>query len=484
MERKFYDRFNELDLLKEKFDNLKKGEFGVLYGRRRVGKTELLRRFANKTRCKRLVLTITFQSRAELKRALSRKIEECFKEVVKINDWEDFFEYIIEKTKDEKFLLIFDEFQELDKFAKDFIRSLQKYWDDKLRVSKVMLIISGSSMSMMHRLALEEKGPLYGRKTFTIPLKQFKYIDFREMFKELSEEEKIKLFSVFGGTPKYLTDFKESGLDLIESLKSLVLSDKGALYNEPINALKFELKNPERYISILRAISKGKKELKEISDYLELEQYQLTPYLRNLSELLDIISQSNPLYGKMKMKRYEIKDNFFKFWYRFVYPFQEQIQAGITEPSIKRIYKEMDDFVGRIFEDIATEFFIFMRGKKIKGMSIDFLEYGKWWEAGEDIDLVLKNKGATIFVEVKFQTKKMNSRNFEELKEKSLKTSAKGTFKYILISKSGFEQELIDRKIQNLVLLDLNDLTKITDEETKREKEMQCELSEWFGLSN
>jgi AAA+ ATPase superfamily predicted ATPase len=244
------------------------------------------------------------------------------------------------------------------------------------------------------------------------------------------------------------------------------------------------LKNPERYISILRAISRGKKELKEIADYLELEQYQLTPYLRNLSELLDIISQSNPLYGKKKIKRYEIKDNFFKFWYRFVYPFQEQIQAGIIEPTIKRIYKEIDGFIGRIFEDIVMEFFLFMRGKKIKGMNMDFIEYGKWWEAGKDIDLVLKNRSSTIFVEVKFQNKKMSSRNFEELKKKSFKTSAGGKFKYILISKGGFEQELIDRKIQNLVLLDLNDLTEIMDEETKREKDTQSELSEWFGLSD
>lgn len=483
-EKNFYDRFEELDLLKEKFDNLERGEFGVLFGRRRVGKSELLRRFIHKVKCNKIFLTITFQSKSELKKALSQKIEESFKEVVKVSGWGDFFDYIIEKSKEQKFLLIFDEFQVVDKFAKDFILSLQEYWDLHLKKNRIMLIISGSSMSMMHKLALAEKGPLYGRKTFTIPLKQFKYVDFRDMFKEYTEEEKIKIFSIYGGMPKYLADFKQSKLDLMNSIKEIVISERGSLYNEPINALKFELTNPERYISILRAISKGKEELREIANELELDQNQITPYLRNLSELLDIILPSNPLYGKKKMQRYKIKDNFFRFWYRFIYPFQDQIQFNIKEPAIRKIYKEIDDYYGHIFEDVVTEFFLLMRGKKVKGIKIDFVEYGKWWQDGEDIDLVLKDRNWSTFVEAKFQNKKFGSRLFEELKEKSLKTSAKGKFKYAIISKSGFDQELIDRRIPNLLLLTLNDLTEIMDNETKRQKEIQAELKEWFGVSS
>ena len=334
MGKEFYDRFEELDLLRSKFEQLNKGEFGVLYGRRRVGKSELLRRFANKVKCKKMFLTITAQSKAELKRDFSKKIEECFEEVVKISSWSDFFDYMIEKTKNQKFLLILDEFQRVNDFAKDFIYSLQDYWDSSLRKNKIMLILSGSSMSMMHKLALEEKGPLYGRKTFAIYLKQFRYIDFREMFKELNEEQKVKVFAVFGGTPQYLSFFKESQSELLESFKNMVLKKGGSLYEEPINALKFELTNPERYISILRAISKGKEELKEIADELELEQNQVTAYLRNLIDLLDMVSSADPLFGKKRMKRYKIKDNFFKFWYKFVYPLQEQIQSGIIDPSI------------------------------------------------------------------------------------------------------------------------------------------------------
>ena len=124
-----------------------------------------------------------------------------------------------------------------------------------------------------------------------------------------------------------------------------------------------------------------------------------------------------------------------------------------------------------------------MRNKKIKGVDIIFNEYGKWWENDEDIDLVLNNKSSCTFIEIKFQNRKVGSKTFEELKEKSLRTSAKGKFKYIIVSKSGFDEELINRKIQDLILLDLEEITSIIDEESKREKELQTEITEWFNIN-
>ncbi len=483
MERKFYDRVQELEFLKQRFENLKRGEFGVLYGRRIMGKSELLRKFVSKIRERKIYINVVYDNKKDFINALTTKIEETFKETIKIDKWKDFFGYLSEKSENEKILIVIDEFQRIDNFAKDFVFNLQDSWDNSLKNKKIMVVICGSSMSMMHRLALEEKGPLYGRKTFSYPIKQFKYIDLREMFKEKNEEEKIKIFSIFGGNPKYLSDFKYLNIELFEAFKKLTLLENGPLFNEPINALKFELKNPERYISILRAISEGKIESKEIADFLGLENYEISPYLVNLSELLDIVESDNPLFGKKRMKRYRIKDNFFKFWYRFVYPYREQITVGNLSSIEKRINKEFIDYCGRIFEDIIKEFFIFMNGKKINNKKIEFIECGKWWEGGEDIDLVLQNKAKTIFIEVKFKEKKIGSECFENLKIKSKKTSASGKFEYIIVSKSGFEQELVDRRIPNLTLLSLKDITEIIDEETKREIEIQLPLKNWFDIS-
>jgi hypothetical protein len=480
----FYDRYSELDFLKNRYENLKKGEFGVIYGRRRMGKSVLLRRFIRKIKKNAIYIDIIYSNKKDFMRALSTKIEEAFKETIKIEEWPDFFNFITEKSKHDKVLLIIDEFQRIDSFSKDFTYFLQHSWDEQLKNNKIMLIICGSSMSMMHRIALEEKGPLYGRKTFSYPLKQFKYLDFREMFKDYSEEEKIKIFAVFGGTPKYLSDFKYLNKNLFEAFSYLVLSENGSLFDEPINALKFELKSPDRYISILRTISLGKVESKEIAESIGLENYEISPYLKNLIELLDIVEADDPLFGKKRMKRYQIKDNFFRFWYRFVYPYRELLNWGITDVITKRIEKEFDTYCGRIFEDIVKEFFIFMNKKKIKGRKIEFDECGKWWEETEDIDLVLKSKSKTVFIETRFRKEKVNSECFEELKRKSQKTSARGRFEYIIISKSGFSQELIDRKIPNLLLLNLDDLKNIMDEETKREVEIQADLKKWFDISS
>ena len=258
----FYDRCNELKFLKEKYDNLIKGEFGVLYGRRRMGKSELLRRFLKKIKTKKMYINVIDANKKNFMDTLSKKVEQTFGGTFKISKWSDFFEYLVEKTKEESLVFVIDEFQRINSFAKDFIFALQEYWETHLRKRRILIIICGSSMSMMHKLALEEKGPLYGRKTFEYALKQFKYIDFREMFKDFYEEEKIKIFSIFGGTPKYLDDFKSSELTFLEGFEKLVLSSNGSLFEDPLNALKFELKNPERYVAILRAISMGKVETK------------------------------------------------------------------------------------------------------------------------------------------------------------------------------------------------------------------------------
>ena len=178
MERRFYDRQNEMKELKTKFDSISKGEFGVIYGRRRTGKSELLRQFyGNVTNTDKIFLTITSTNRNDLKAVLGESIKKSTGEEVKIERWDDFFDFILERSESKRVLIILDEFQRLNNFAKDFYFSLQEAWDAKLKYAKVMLLICGSSMSMMHRIALEEHGPLYGRKTFEIQVSPFKYMD-------------------------------------------------------------------------------------------------------------------------------------------------------------------------------------------------------------------------------------------------------------------------------------------------------------------
>ncbi len=475
--RQFYNRKSEQELLKRKFDTLNRSEFGVIYGRRRTGKSELLRQFYTKVQSReKLFITITCASRTELMQLLSDKILDTFGDVVKIHKWPDFFDYLLNKPESKK-LLIIDEFQRIDNFAKDFYFSLQEYWDAKLKDLRFMILICGSSMSMMHRIALEEHGPLYGRKTFELHIKPFRYIDFREMFSERSEEEKIKIFAIFGGTPKYLDDFKYSGFsDCLEAYKSIVLTKSSALFEEPLNALKFELKNPDRYVSILKSISEGKVESSEIAQNIGIKNNYLSPYIKTLINLLDVIDENDPLFGKGRNRRYKIKDNFFRFWYKFVYPFREHIEIGNTQFISDKISRDFESYCGRIFEDIVEEFFILINGKKIRNKKIEFEKMGKWWEANEDIDLVLDCRTEIIFVEVKYREKEVGFEHYNHLIEKSKKTSASGKFSYILVSKKGFKDDFIKNKPDNVILLSLDDLKQIWDEETAKARNSQEQL--------
>jgi len=483
MERRFYDRQNEMKELKTKFDSISKGEFGVIYGRRRTGKSELLRQFyGNVTNTDKIFLTITSTNRNDLKAVLGESIKKSTGEEVKIERWDDFFDFILERSESKRVLIILDEFQRLNNFAKDFYFSLQEAWDAKLKYAKVMLLICGSSMSMMHRIALEEHGPLYGRKTFEIQVSPFKYMDFREMFKEFPEEEKIRIFAVFGGTPKYLEDFKyNSDGGLFEAYKRFVLSPTSVLFEEPINALKLELKSPDRYISIVKAISEGKEESPEIAAAIGIKNNSLSPYLGTLSSLLDIIESNDPLFGKSRIRRYKIKDNFFRFWYKFVYPYLDILEIGDTKTVLDKISRDFDTYCGKIFEDIIKEFFIYSNGKKILGKKIEFSKIGKWWEDGEDIDLVLKCKRETIFIEVKFIDKEVGFEHYNSLVDKSKKTSAGGRFSYYLVSRKGFKEDLKKAKPANLTLLSLKDLKGIWDSETAVITDPQESLKTYFN---
>jgi len=403
----------------------------------------------------------------------SNAIEMTFKEIIAIKDWNDLFDYLDKKSGVKKLVIVIDEFQRIATFSKDFIYSLQDNWDRKLKNRKILFIISGSSMRMMHKLVLEEHGTLYGRTTFRLPLKQFSYCDFRLMFESKNEEEKINIFSMFGGTPKYLSDFKSMDVHLMDAFNKLVLSENGSLYDEPLNALTDELRNPERYLSIIETISQGKLESNEIATALQLKNSELSPYLRNLIDLLDIIESNDPIFGKKRMKRYKLKDNFFKFWFKFVFPYRQYLKNGDHNFILDKIEKEFSSYCGHIFEEIVRDFFLHINKQKIMNKYIDFYECGSWWDDQDEIDLILKNNDETIFVEIKHKEKPIDITCFEELKRKSKKTLASGKFYYILISKSGFEPKLKNLDVNNLLLIDLVQFTEILEERQKQQKETQ-----------
>jgi len=467
----FYDRKGELRLLRDKYSNLSTGEMLVIYGRRRVGKTELVKQFLEIVQENSLYFYVDLIEKKGILGSISSAILEQLKETVIFGGFDDFFKYIEKKSENGKFVIIIDEFQRFLDIAPEFITMLQNYWDSKLKHKQLLIILVGSSIGMMQKITSSKAGALYGRVT-KIKVSPFNYHDFREMFKELSEEEKIMLFSVFGGTPFYLEKVKKISGNIHGVIEELMLKKGAELYEEPKNLLEYEnVRVHSKYNAILSSIAAGKEILKEIQDFTGIESNIMPAYIDKLDNLLDLVKRNDPLLGKERLGRYAIKDNFFRFWYKFVFSNQTALNLGNIKAVSSLIKENLNAYVGLIFEDIVKELLILYLNKRIKGNEINFENIGSWWNrSGDEVDIVAyNNKTKKIIVgEVKWRSNQVDSDIIEEILRKSRLINFKGEYQLLLVSKSGFTKECIRRMDElNVIYLTLNDISKLYDDADK-----------------
>ncbi len=462
MKEPFYDRHTELQFFRDKYKELKKGELIIFYGRRRLGKTRLIKFFLEEIEGKKLYSFVNIREEKELMEDFAKNVLEMTGDTLKIDRWSTLFDYLHEEGKKSKFVLVIDEFQRLKSLAPGFISELQNYWDSKLKNTQVMLVLIGSSIGMMKQLAFSAAGALYGRKTAAMQLNPFRYVDFREMFSNRTEEEKIAWYSVFGGTPHYLEQvYKLEGLH--EAILKTVLEKNAVLREETRNLLEFELRATARYNSILHAISQGKENIKEISDTTKISPVALPQYLDKLMNLLNLVEKREPLFGKKKSSKYVLSDNFFKFWYRFVFPNQSPLELGNTKFVSNKINTELNGYVGQIFENIVRELFKLYNGNMIKDVSLNFTQIGSWWDrASHEIDLVIKNQNELILGEVKYTNDLVDAGLLNDLMEKTKFINYNGRIKYVLVAKNGFTEscKAFAAKI-NATLLTLKDVEQL-----------------------
>lgn len=458
----FYNRKYELTLLKKRYNSLKEGDMVIFYGRRRVGKTELVKEFVKNVSHK-LYLYVDVATKQEILNSFSQAIKEQLGETIRFEDFKDFFDFISEKA--DNFVLIIDEFQRFLEISPDFITKLQNEWDSKLRRKKIFLILVGSSIGMIQKITNSKVGALYGRGT-QIKISPFRYVDFREMFSTLNEEKKIEFYGVFGGTPYYLNKAKKSSKDIYSIINELIISKDGELASEPKILLEYEnVRTHAKYNSILASISSGNELIKEIEDFTKIKLNTLPAYLTRLDTLLDLVEKKDPILGKGKLGRYGIRDNFFRFWYRYIFPNIVLINLG-NEKRVEEIIKiELNSYLGKVFEDVVKELIILYQGKKIKDISIDFENIGKWWDRnGNEIDLVCSNsKTKRILIgEVKWKNKQVDVDVVDELIRKSKIIGFNGKYDFIIVSKSGFTSKCLTRmKEEHIIGLDLKNVENL-----------------------
>jgi len=416
MFQQFVDRRDEVELLEDTYRQ-NKSSLIIIYGRRRIGKTELVKQFIkNKKHIYFLADTRTDRDNIkEMQKAFSSYTQNSLFEMVEFTDWIELFREI-EKLLKESVIIVIDEFPYLIESNKAIPSIFQKIWDLILAEKDVCLVLLGSSISMMEDYTLDYRAPLYGRRTAQLQLQPLKF-EYIGGFLPYSKEELVKVYGITDGIPLYILKF-DPGLDFEENVKENVFRVGKFLYQEAEILLKEELRETARYFSILKAIAYGEHGFGEIVNFTKLDKSIISKYLGNLA-IIRLIRKEYPVTQKKEVRnaRYVFNDNYFNFWFRYVYPYKSLIEEGKAERLFDLIGEDFNSYLGFVFEKICMEY--------IWKQELPFLftKLGRWWRKDKEIDLVALNEETKeiAFFEVKWSDLQLGEarRILSELKGKS-----------------------------------------------------------------
>ena len=453
---RFINRELELQSLNQ---NWKEGkpQLIVIYGKRRVGKTELSIHFAQGKPhiyflCDRTSMHKQLQKFTEM---AGKYFKDEFLPPEGFKDWIEAFKYI--SHKNEKMIIVIDEFPCLAETDNAIPSVFQKIWDLYLKDSKIYLILQGSSIAMMEKTLLVYKAPLYGRRTGQLLVKPFQFKEVLDMFPGKSFEEVLSIYSIAGGTPLYLNKF--IGKSYIEVVKKEILQKGQPLYEEVEFLLREELKEPRNYFVILEALSLGKRKLSEIINETGFDKGTVSRYI-SILDTLQITRKEIPATEKIPEKSrkgiYNIDDNFFNFWFRFVFRNRSFLEEGKVDEVVIQIQKAMPVILAQNYEKAAIEVLrrLFSKHK----ISLSFESYGRWWDKDKEIDLVATNyhTNEILFGEVKWSNKQIGTNIYEDLKKKvqTVEWGKKDRKEYLAIfSKAGFTKDMVELAEKDKVFL-------------------------------
>jgi len=452
--KKFIGRESELKTLDREFN--RESGFVVIYGRRRVGKTTLIKEFI-KNKDGMYFLATEEMEIGNMKRFTNTLAEYTRQDYLKnanFSDWEEVFKMFAAYKPETKKILVIDEFQYLVNVNSAFATLFQRIWDEILKDKNVMLILCGSLISMMTTHVLSYNSPLYGRRTAQIRLSPLKFTDILKAGLDKSFEQLVEIYSVTGGVPKYF-DFFDNELTLMENIEREVLQKGGFLYEEPIFLLEKEVKGIVSYFSIMKNIATGCHKVSQLASILQMPSNALSPYLKTLMDL-DLVEKKIPVTEKHPEKSrkglYFVNDHFIEFWFRFVHAYQGELEFENTEYVIGKIKKSfIEKHVSFVYEDICRELLSML----CKEGKIDFIpnKIGSYWSGNIEIDVVAldEERKRVLFGECKYHTQPVDVDALFQLKEKTEKVDVLAGYekKLILFSKSGFSKRLKELAQQN-----------------------------------
>ena len=432
---RFFDRTEEIASLKEILELSKSNaQFTVVTGRRRIGKTSLVwKAYANEPI---LYFFVARKAESDLCTDYLQEIEAKLgiPTMGRVERFTEIFEYLMKLSIEHPLTLFIDEFQEFFKVNKSVYSDMQRIWDIYHTKAHVNLIVCGSIFSMMTKIFKDKKEPLYNRQTRFMSVKPFTPTVLKEIMAEYhpgyTSEDLLALYSFTGGVAKYVQLLIDAGATTKTKMINHIIKTDSVFLSEGKSILIEEFgKDYGIYFSILSAIARGKTLRSEIEQVVGRE---IGGYLTKLENEYEVITKKQPIFEKSSTKnvRYTIEDNFFTFWFRFIYKYNYMLEIENYDAVKTIISRDYETFSGKMLERYFKH--VLMESKA-------YTRIGSWWDRkGEnEIDIVAENElnGEAVFIEVKRKEENFDAVVLSE--RVGVFTRATGEFKGYAIAQKG-----------------------------------------------
>lgn len=418
---RFVGRERELAVLEKAYCS-RQGELVPVYGRRRVGKSELILQFM---RGKKGLYFLGKEAPAPLQlkefmEEAALALEEPLLAELSVESWSRALNLVTDRlAPGHKFVLTFDEFQWAAAASPELPSVLQELWDRRWkRDGKVLVILCGSYVGFMEKEVLGRKSPLFGRRTAQILLRPFDYAEAALFHPSYAPEEQARTYFVCGGVPLYLEYFlPERSVEM--NIRECILEQYSSLFREPDFLLREELRDVSNYYAVLLAVAAGAGSIKRIAAQSRVPERSLPYYLGQLVDL-GYVGRHHPLSGRPSTRnqvRYRLEDPLLRFWFRFVYPnVSALVRTGSARTFEERVRPNLDAYFGMCFERLCRETLPWLY--ETEGVSGE-ARVGEYWNVATQIDVVgVREDGWVDLGECKWGTVRSARRVAEELEEK------------------------------------------------------------------
>jgi AAA+ ATPase superfamily predicted ATPase len=449
----FAGRHTELDKMNGLFEQ---GRFEcvIVYGRRRIGKTRLINEFmAGKEGVYFSALESNAAENLELfsKSLLALGAGHAEPEA-SFADFHKALDYAFNLAKERRIVLAIDEYPYLAAACREISSILQDYIDRHHEHSRLFLILCGSSLSFMENQILGYQSPLFGRRTAQFKINPLEYYEMAEYFTRVSFRDLALVYGITGGVPQYMIKIDERR-SIAQNIRDNFFDSAAYLFEEPVNLIKQECREPAQYNAIIGVIARGASKLSDIASKAGLTTGLCSNYLSTLLAI-GIVKKETPFGEKTGKKTiYILADSMFKFWYRFMPDNMALIQKGQKDLVWDRVSPQIPAFMGSVFEEICKQW---LWRENIAGrLPFRFTGLGRWWgndpirrqETEIDI-LAFGDAGEVLVGECKWTAGKTGIEVLRGLEDRAVIFQAQKRYFY-LFAKDGFSKACIEEAEKN-----------------------------------